>query len=44
MTCRDVLRTRGGMAAALLVLNQVFGECYAVEPAEAADPAAFDEK
>jgi predicted TIM-barrel fold metal-dependent hydrolase len=44
MTRRDFLRTGSGMAAGLLALNQVFGECYAVEPAEVADPAAFEEK
>jgi uncharacterized protein len=44
MTRRDFLRTSSGMAAALLALNQVFGECYAVEPAEVTDPAAFEEK
>jgi len=44
MSRRDFLRTGSGMAAGLLALNQVFGECYAVEPAEVADPAAFEEK
>src|SRR5437762_2245586 len=44
MTRRDFLRTGSGMAAGLLALNHVFGECYAVEPAEVADPAAFEEK
>src|SRR5438034_380729 len=44
MTRRDFLRTGSGMAAGLLALNQVCGECYAVEPAEVADPAAFEEK
>src|SRR2546428_13362421 len=32
------------MAAALLALNQTFGECYAVEAAEVDDPEAFEEK
>src|SRR5436853_3195342 len=41
---RDYLRTGSGMAAALLALNQVYGECYAVEAAEADDPKAFEEK
>lgn len=44
LTRRDYLRTGSGMAAALLALNQTFGECYAVEAAEAEDPKAFDEK
>ncbi len=44
MSRRDFLRTGSGMAAALLALNQVFGECYAVEPAEVEDPQAFAEK
>src|SRR5947209_6350989 len=44
LTRRDFLRTGSGMAAGLLALNQVFGECYAVEPAEVADPATFEEK
>src|SRR5262245_55365810 len=44
MTRRDFLLTGSGMAAGLLALNQVFGECYAVEPVEVADPAAFEEK
>ena len=35
MTRRDFLRTGSGMAAGLLALNQVFGECYAVEPSNA---------
>ena len=32
------------MAAALLALNQVFGDCYDVEAAEVDDPLAFEEK
>src|SRR5262245_58975912 len=41
---RDLLGTGSGIAAALLALNQVYGDCYAVEPAEAEDPKAFEEK
>src|SRR5713101_1700595 len=41
---RDFLRTGSGMAAALLALNQVFGDCYQVEAAEVEDPKAFEEK
>ena len=41
---RDFLRSGSGMAAALLALNQVFGECYSVEAAEIEDPKAFAEK
>src|SRR4051812_7519731 len=40
---RNFLRTGGGMAAALLALNEVYGPCYAVESAEADDPKAFEE-
>ena len=41
---REYLRTGSGMAAALLALNQVYGECYTVEAAEVDDPKAFEEK
>ncbi len=41
---RDFLRSGGGMAAALLALNQVFGPVYEVEAAEAEEPKAFEEK
>jgi predicted TIM-barrel fold metal-dependent hydrolase len=41
---RDFLRSSSGMAAALLALNQVFGDCYEVEAAEVDDPLAFEEK
>src|SRR5436309_8464955 len=41
---RDFLRTGSGMAAALLALNQVFGDCYDVEAAEVEDQKAFAEK
>src|SRR5262249_40986188 len=38
---RDFLRTGSGMAAALLALNQVYGDCYAVEAAEVENQKAF---
>jgi predicted TIM-barrel fold metal-dependent hydrolase len=41
---RHFLRTGSGMATALLALNQVFGECYEVEPEECQDPEAFEER
>ena len=41
---RDFLRTGSGMAAALLALNQVFGDCYEVDAAEVEDQKAFEEK
>jgi uncharacterized protein len=41
---RDFLRTGSGMAAALLALNQVFGDCYDVGAEEVRDPKAFEEK
>src|SRR5437588_12227093 len=41
---RDFLRTGSGMAAALLALNQTFGECYDVSAAEVQDQAAFRER
>jgi predicted TIM-barrel fold metal-dependent hydrolase len=41
---RDFLRTGSGTAAALLALNQVFGECYDVRAEEADDPKAFAER
>jgi predicted TIM-barrel fold metal-dependent hydrolase len=41
---RDFLRTSSGMAAALMALNQVFGDCYEVAAAEVQDPKAFEEK
>ena len=44
MTRRDFLRTGSGMAAALLALNQVFGDCYEVDAAEVDDQKAFEEK
>src|SRR5437773_2190363 len=41
---RDFLRSGSGMAAALLALNQVFGDCYQVEAEEVEDPQAFEER
>src|SRR5687767_9955403 len=41
---RDFLRSGAGMAAALMALNQVFGECYEVSADEVKDPNAFEEK
>jgi predicted TIM-barrel fold metal-dependent hydrolase len=41
---RRFLRTGSGMAAALLALNQVFGDCYDVDAAEVEDQKAFAEK
>jgi uncharacterized protein len=41
---RAFLRTGSGMAAALLALNQVFGDCYEVEASEVEDQQAFQEK
>src|SRR3984957_16799176 len=40
---RAFLRTGSGMAAALLALNQVFGDCYEVSAEEVRDPKAFEE-
>jgi predicted TIM-barrel fold metal-dependent hydrolase len=41
---RDFLRTGSGMAAGLMALNQVFGDCYEVSAEEVRDPKAFAEK
>jgi uncharacterized protein len=41
---RAFLKTGSGMAAALLALNQVFGDCYDVDAAEIEDQKAFQEK
>ena len=43
-TRRDFLKSGSGMAAALMALNQVFGNCYEVDAAEVDDPQAFREK
>jgi uncharacterized protein len=42
MSRRDFLRTSGGMAAAFLAMNEVFGTFFKVSAAEASEPAAFD--
>ena len=34
------LRSPSGMAAAFMAMNQVYGDVYRVDPAEAEDPAA----
>ncbi|HEV7735540.1 MAG TPA: amidohydrolase family protein [Candidatus Binatia bacterium] len=41
---RRFLRTASGMAAAFLAMNQVFGRCFDVREAEAADGAAAAER
>jgi predicted TIM-barrel fold metal-dependent hydrolase len=41
---RTFLRTGSGMAAALMALNQVFGNVYDVDAAEVEDQKAFQEK
>ncbi|MFO0878454.1 MAG: amidohydrolase family protein [Gemmataceae bacterium] len=41
---RAFLRSGSGMAAALLALNQVFGDIYEVSADEVKDPQAFEEK
>jgi predicted TIM-barrel fold metal-dependent hydrolase len=41
---RDFLRTSGGMATSLLAMNAVFGRFFDVLPAEAVDPAAFQQQ
>ncbi len=41
---RAFLRSGSGMAAALFALNEVFGDCYAVDAAELDDQKAFEEK
>ncbi len=44
VTRRDYFRSSSGMAAALIALNQVHGKAYEVDPIEAVDPMAFEEK
>lgn len=44
MTRRDFLRTSGGVAAALLAMNGVFGRFFDVQLAELLDPSAFAEQ
>lgn len=41
---RSFLRTGCGMATAFVAFNQVFGDVYQVDAAEADDPKAFEEK
>ncbi len=41
---REFLRSGSGMAAALLALNQVFGDCFEVAAEEVEDPQAFEER
>jgi predicted TIM-barrel fold metal-dependent hydrolase len=43
-TRRDFFRTGSGMAAALMAMNQVFGDLYDVRAAEVDDPKAFEER
>jgi len=44
MTRRNFLRTSGGMAAALLAMNSVFGRFFDVFDTELFEPAAFAER
>lgn len=44
MDRRHFLRTKAGMAAALLAMNDVFGDFFDVSKAEAKEPGAFEEK
>ncbi len=44
MDRRKFLRTGSGMAAALVALNQTFGNCYDVSAAEVQNQDAFNEK
>src|SRR3546814_579934 len=39
---RKFLRTSGGMAAAFMAINGVFGPLFAVDPAEAAEPGSAE--
>src|SRR6516162_7233737 len=39
---RDFLCSGSGMAAALVALNQVFGDCYEVSAEEVKGPGAFE--
>lgn len=41
---RQFLRTPAGMAAALVAMNEVFGDFFDVSRAEAKEPGAFEEK
>jgi predicted TIM-barrel fold metal-dependent hydrolase len=44
VTRRRFLQSSCGMAAAMICFNEVFGHTYEVDPVEALDPAAFEEK
>jgi uncharacterized protein len=44
MDRRRFLQTSCGMAAAFLAMNEVYGDFFRVDPAEAADPAAAQER
>jgi predicted TIM-barrel fold metal-dependent hydrolase len=44
VTRRRFLQSSCGMAAAMICFNEVFGKTYDVDPIEALDPAAFEEK
>jgi len=44
LTRRNFLRTASGMAAAFCAMNTVFGPCFVVDEAEAADPDASAER
>jgi len=44
MDRRQFLRTKAGMAAALIAMNEVFGDFFDVSRAEAKEPEAFEEK
>src|SRR5206468_5235011 len=44
MDRRHFLRTKAGMATALLALNEVFGDFFDVSKIEAKEPEAFEEK
>src|SRR5215469_2394197 len=44
LTRREFFKTGSGMAAALVALNQVFGDCYDVTAEEVDDPQAFEER
>src|SRR6267154_4638968 len=41
---RQFLRTGSGIAAGLLAMNEVFGNCFAVDAAEIKDQKAYQEK
>jgi uncharacterized protein len=41
---REFFRSSSGMAAALVAMNQVFGDCYQVSAVEVEEPGAFEEK